>query len=326
MNSPTGISPNGISPNGDPAAAGALPGGGDLLHLEIQVGDLAKLVAQRQWYGVFDACDSPWVPGLAAMLGAERAVCLYDGEAADDFWDTAPYVMKADVALLDEVRSKLWQEPWGWFFQTDADLATVKRHLKRFVFVRDPDGERLYFRFYDPRVVEPFLRFCSAAERQQFCGPIRSLATGWGKTGDAVRLTSLVGPPVAGAGGLVMRREVMDGFARLQWQVFVERTAAELRAEMPELLAPMSDDELRQFVEAGAVRARGWNIEEENHVAWLLRLSLIHEEFDREPMPKWLADILTHRRRSSFRKLSMIEDRMAFGLRPEEVGHGAPQG
>lgn len=290
---------------------------GDLLRLQFGFDDLRSRLEQRAWFAVIDACGSPWVPALAAKLGPDRAVCLYDGDAADDFWDTAPYLMKVDAHLLGEVRDKLWPEPWGWFLQADVDLAATKHHLKRFLFVRDQDGKELYFRFYDPRVVEPFLEFSSAVERQHFFGPMRSMAVGWGKVVDQVRLTMFVGQPRERAEGLVVRREVMDGFTRLQWRQFVEKTAAELRAEMPDLLAPMSAVELSQFVEAGALRAREWNIHSENHVAWLLRLMLIHEEFDLEPMPKWLADILTHRRQSALRKLSMIEERTAFGLRPE---------
>jgi len=49
----------------------------------------------------------------------------------------------------------------------------MRRHLRRFLIVRAPDGKRLYFRYYDPRVLSVYLPTCNAAELQYIFGPVR---------------------------------------------------------------------------------------------------------------------------------------------------------
>jgi hypothetical protein len=57
-----------------------------------------------------------------------------------------------------------------------APLEETHAHLRRFLLVRDDTGRQMYFRFWDPRVIEPFLKSATPEERRWFCGPIRSLA------------------------------------------------------------------------------------------------------------------------------------------------------
>ncbi len=57
-----------------------------------------------------------------------------------------------------------------------APLEETHAHLRRFLLVQDDTGRQMYFRFWDPRVIEPFLKSATPEERRWFCGPIRSLA------------------------------------------------------------------------------------------------------------------------------------------------------
>jgi hypothetical protein len=52
------------------------------------------------------------------------------------------------------------------------ELDAVRRHLRGFLIVHDPDGKPLYFRYYDPRVLRVFLSTCNAAELQEMFGPL----------------------------------------------------------------------------------------------------------------------------------------------------------
>ena len=54
-------------------------------------------------------------------------------------------------------------------------LEGVRRQLRRALTVRDPNGRKLLFRFYDPQILRLFLPTCSAAELQTFFGPIEAL-------------------------------------------------------------------------------------------------------------------------------------------------------
>ena len=57
-----------------------------------------------------------------------------------------------------------------------APLADTYSHVRRFLLVKDGTGRQVYFRFWDPRVIEPFLQTATPEERRWFCGPIRGFA------------------------------------------------------------------------------------------------------------------------------------------------------
>lgn len=124
-------------------------------------------------FAVVDACDEPKVPILVKQLD-DRAVCLYRGKAAQDLWAFAPFLVECDEATVRWIINELSETPWGFFAFADGDLEALRRHFRRFLMVQDPDGKEMYFRFYDPRVLPPFLESCTNSERDRFFGPISS--------------------------------------------------------------------------------------------------------------------------------------------------------
>ena len=49
----------------------------------------------------------------------------------------------------------------------------MRKH-RRFLLVKAEDGEELYFRSYDPRVLRVFVPTCTPEEARTFFGPIRA--------------------------------------------------------------------------------------------------------------------------------------------------------
>lgn len=127
-------------------------------------------------YAVLDACDAPEVPRRAAALGP-RAASLYRGDAEERLWAIAPYLAAVDPDTLDWITGACWSEPWGIFAISDAPLESLRTHFRKFLTVEAPTGERLYFRFYDPRVLPGWLASCTPAERGAFFGPVERFAT-----------------------------------------------------------------------------------------------------------------------------------------------------
>lgn len=141
-------------------------------------------------YAILDATDEPRVPHKVAALGPQ-ATPLWRGDAGGNYWAIAPYLARVDRPLLDWLHTELWPDPWGVFLFADVDLEEVATQLRRLFWIEGPDRRRLYFRYYDPRVLDPFLDVASASELRDFFGPIRS----FGIPGpDAVLLRSLVTP------------------------------------------------------------------------------------------------------------------------------------
>ena len=145
--------------------------------------DVRQVAAAGQLFAILDACDAPLVPPKVGELGDSRGVSLYRGEAEERFADIAPYLVAVDESMLTWILETLWREHWGVLIVSDASLADLRTHFRKFLTVSSPAGESWYFRFYDPRVLEKYLQSCSESELRSFVGPVRS----FGVTDSATR-------------------------------------------------------------------------------------------------------------------------------------------
>ena len=106
-----------------------------------------------------------------------RYQCLYDGQLADQYASVAPYLAQIDTdnpSLLHWYLENGWGEAWGYLLSSQALFEQIRRHLRRFLMVKNEVGDEVCFRFYDPRVLRVFLASCDAGERAHFYGPIES--------------------------------------------------------------------------------------------------------------------------------------------------------
>jgi hypothetical protein len=75
--------------------------------------------------------------------------------------------------VLEIVGNSVADEPWGVFAMSKGTVAELRQHLRRFLVVELPDGERWKFRFYDPRILPIYLSHCEEWELRKFFGPVR---------------------------------------------------------------------------------------------------------------------------------------------------------
>jgi hypothetical protein len=147
--------------------------------------DLRRMAAEGRLFAILDACNQPAVPPKVTELGPERAVSLFRGQAEHEQWAIAPYLATADEGLVDWIAKSLWARPWGVFAVAECDLDALRKHFRRFLVVEDPQGETMYFRYYDPRILAAFLPACTAEELRTFFGPVKAYAVGDPKGEDA---------------------------------------------------------------------------------------------------------------------------------------------
>jgi hypothetical protein len=105
--------------------------------------------------------------------------CLYSGSLPAELEMAAPYLVQLDHGYRDTHHfiQRAWGNSWGVFLRSDTSLKKLRRHLREFLIVRDERGNRLAFRYYDPRVLRVYLPTCTTSELRTVFGPIECFWT-----------------------------------------------------------------------------------------------------------------------------------------------------
>ena len=99
---------------------------------------------------------------------------LYRGRSEENLASVAPYIFSLNRGSEFEqwYFEKGWGDSWGILVYSDEDLKTLHKHFRKFLMVQKEDGEELYFRFYDPRVLRIFLPTCDQLQLRELFGPV----------------------------------------------------------------------------------------------------------------------------------------------------------
>ena len=213
----------------------------------------------REVYAVMDAArDERILPLLRASHLPH--VCLYE-EVPQELLEVAPYLvlLRREAPGVRELLERAWGHAWGIFLTSSEDVSGVRRHLRRFLKVRDGQGQRLYFRYYDPRVLRTFLPTCDASELRRFLGPLHELLLE-DETG-----TQLLGYARASTGALLTQTQDVSGRERpvLEPPAAMEhRAMTALERHFPQELQHLGAARARQGLQEGLAAARGHGIED----------------------------------------------------------------
>ncbi|MFN0101016.1 MAG: DUF4123 domain-containing protein [Bryobacteraceae bacterium] len=101
--------------------------------------------------------------------------CLFAGPLPEAVERAAPYLIQLDQ---DDAFTQQLLHGWGnslcVYLRCDRPLAELRRHLRGFLTVVDAGGDRLLFRYYDPRVMRAYLPTCQLEELKTVFGPIEA--------------------------------------------------------------------------------------------------------------------------------------------------------
>jgi hypothetical protein len=100
--------------------------------------------------------------------------CLFAGRLGTQLSQAAPYLVELsrEAEFTRRIVSLGWGESWGIFAASPASIEHLRVHLRRFLQVVDAKGKRMYFRYYDPRVLRVYLPTCTEGELDVLFGPI----------------------------------------------------------------------------------------------------------------------------------------------------------
>lgn len=160
------------------------------------VDQLASQLFSESYAQAFAILDGASVAGLDlsfAMFDPQYA-CLLPGEVAPDMAEVAPYLvlLQEGDPFTQWLLSHGWGHHWGIFGSARAGFSTLRRHFRKFVLTCDDQGKTMYFRYYDPRVLQIYLPTCNEEELREFFGPVVSFIAENGK-GSCTRLLFVEG-------------------------------------------------------------------------------------------------------------------------------------
>jgi len=120
----------------------------------------------------------------------DQKACLYEGTLPRELQKAAPHLLRLfhDDYFCRQLLKDGWGASWGVFAIAPTSLTSLRRHFRKFMVVRGPTGNRLVFRWYDPRVLRIYLPTCTADELRTVFGPIEAFIVEGTEAGTAQRL------------------------------------------------------------------------------------------------------------------------------------------
>ena len=102
--------------------------------------------------------------------------CLYKGKSAINLGGVAPWLFtfQKGAPFANWFAENSPEKSWGILFHSEDAFETVYKHLRKFLLVKTEEEKELYFRYYDPRVLNTFMPSCDGRQLADFFGPIKA--------------------------------------------------------------------------------------------------------------------------------------------------------
>jgi hypothetical protein len=248
---------------------------------------------------------------------------LYSGQLTPELEIAAPYLVQLDHGYRDthQLIQQAWGNSWGVFLRSDTSLKKLRRHLRDFLVVRDTKGNRLVFRYYDPRVLRVYLPTCEATELRTFLGPIQVFWTEGQHLEDMLEFRSEGGnlvrrtipldskatsePPSAASSqdiyseppqrftAVTVRPSQLAEFSRVEVQKFKNWMVVHLNKFFPTECQSAGEAQLRETIQDGINRAASYGITSKRDVCKFIDLMVVFGRyFDVDARFRWAGEIL----------------------------------
>ena len=172
---------------------------------------------------LLDAAREPRIVPVLKQATVDSC-CLYAGSMPTAIEEVAPYLVALERGTVATARliDLTWGNGAAVFVHSTASRQDLRRHFRRFLRVRDEGGKSYIFRFYDPRVLRPFLQVVPGRRAASLLWTRRAIPDRVGRWGlGAVLRPSPIGPGVQGRRferERGQRRGRKDEFAEARWR------------------------------------------------------------------------------------------------------------
>ncbi|MBL3609576.1 DUF4123 domain-containing protein [Rhodovulum sulfidophilum] len=225
---------------------------------------------------LFALLDAPKFADLPLLLAGEGLPhrCLFRGDASQVWGGVAPWLVELTrgSGLLRNLMTRsdrpqhLWDARPGIFICGDLDLEALWRHLRRFTQMPGPDGGRIFFRFWDPKILPLLLQGIDSDQQWlRAFGTVGEVPLTFVTPQPAGTVLHRVSPELCGPRSRTPDRlpdAVVELLREQRWSEFQIRLCQQLHKQHPQAIEPLSEEELREFSNQGY--ARGFRIEKAN--------------------------------------------------------------
>lgn len=134
-------------------------------------------------YGVVDAARDKELAFDGALRYGWKLQWLFSEDTDQQMRDVAPYLVPITFESTYPYQESEYLDLWaarlgtsaGILVLSAADAQAVRAHFAGVFDMEDDEGERYYFRFYDPRVLRSVLPICTDDNVQRYFGPIGTM-------------------------------------------------------------------------------------------------------------------------------------------------------
>jgi hypothetical protein len=125
-------------------------------------------------YGIIDCARDERLYDY--VMSSPEWSCLFAGQLQEELARAAPYLVSLDEP---SALSRAWQreglgQSWGIKCRSALAMPALRRHFRKFLQAKLPDGDVVLFRYYDPRVWVPYWESCTDEERSKWLDGVAS--------------------------------------------------------------------------------------------------------------------------------------------------------
>lgn len=298
-------------------------------------------------YAILDGARDKKIEPLV-RTGELKSSCLYEGKLTYAMAVSAPYIVRLEKhhPQTTEILLQGWGNSWGIFAITypPATLAGVRRNCRKMAKVQSPNGKKLLFRYYDPRVLRVYLPHCNTEQAQKVFGPTteyiiegqsaktihRFRQTNHGVEdiqaysglsqlpAQPLKNTASIQPALLSTSELTITQQQISVFEKIKLTAFIKQMQEHVKSCFPSKVAQFTNDQaLVDWLSNNIFQAHDLGLETEQEICRYLNVAMVQgQEIKDAP---WLKDIMAKPLQAST-KAALIEKK-SFELLDEEHEH-----
>ena len=230
----------------------------------------------RYQFALLDLGQAAPLRERVTQLPPQAAVSLYGNDASDIERAYGPYlVWRSYVSRTWQLwKRDGWLQDWGMEVHAQATLVELRRHLKKFNFVRlTGQPELVRFGFYHPEVMRNWFRVAKPTQLATFFSGIDRLICPLPREPWVWRVDRPEKLPTPERVPLLFDEDQVSGFAALRVEDFTRRAIAFARKHVP-AVKEHTDEMLHQALVTTQQQAGLVGISTEQHVMVLYMITL----------------------------------------------------